>query len=146
MNGELITFGMEIGIRCGCGHHIYGIDEIVTPHGIQRGLGGQCAYCSLEAAALLNQNLISLQQAEEHSLYCSGCASHCDSCRRANICLRHAQQFQNLDGTILLLCPDCLKKAEQDKFFKKTLAVMLSPFVDYRRLPPNQRRYSNEDY
>ena len=137
---ELINFNQKIGVRCGCGHHIFNIEEIITQHGVQRGLGGQCPYCALEAAELLSQKLISLQQAEEMSLYCSKCASHCDGCRRNNICIRHTQQFENLDGSILVLCPDCLKNAEQDKFFKKTLDLMLAPFVDYNRLPPPTQR------
>jgi len=137
---ELITSNQRIGVCCGCGHHIFNVEEKVTQHGVQRGLGGQCSYCALEAAEYLNQNLISLQQAEEHSLYCSQCASYCDGCGRRNICIRHARPFQSLDSSVLLLCPDCLRMAEQDKFFKKTLAMMLAPFVDYNRLPPPTQR------
>jgi len=139
-NDELITYNQAKGIRPGCGHHIYTIDEVVTSESIRPGLGGLCPYCSLEAAELLNQNLVSLQQAQELSLYCSKCASHCDGCGRNNICSRHSQQFEDLDGRVILLCPDCMKKAEKDKFFKKTLNIMLSPFIDYRRLPPSQER------
>jgi len=143
---ELVTLNQKIGVRGGCGHHIFVIDEVINQNSVQRGLGGTCPYCSLEAAELLNQNLISLPQAEQMSLYCSRCASYCDGCRRGNICLRHAQQFQSLDGTILLLCPDCLRKAEQDKFFKRTLAMMLTPFVDYNRLPPPTQRSDPDGY
>ena len=142
-NNELITYNRPMGIRPGCGHHIYEIDEIVTPESVHHGLGGLCPYCSLEAAELLNQNLISLQQAEELSLYCSKCASHCDGCGRNNICVRHSQRFEGLDGKVILLCPGCMKKAEKDKFFKKTINIMLTPFIDYKRLPSSQER---DDY
>ena len=142
-NDELITYSQQKGIRTGCGHHIYKIDEVTTSESIHHGLGGLCPYCSLEAAELLNQNLISLQQAEELSLYCSKCASHCDGCGRNNICVRHSQRFEGLDGKVILLCPGCMKKAEKDKFFKKTINIMLTPFIDYKRLPSSQER---DDY
>jgi len=140
LNGELINYTKKEGVQLGCGHPVFVIDEVITENSAQSGVGGACPYCSLEAAELLSQKLISLQQAEEMSLYCSKCASHCDGCRRNNICIRHTQQFENLDGSILVLCPDCLKNAEQDKFFKKTLDLMLAPFVDYNRLPPPTQR------
>lgn len=143
---ECVTYDAKKGVPCGCGHSIFVINEITTPESTEIGLGGQCPYCSLEAAELLNQNLISLQQAEELSLFCSQCVSHCDGCRRNNICVRHTQQFEDLNGTVILLCPDCLQKAEQEKFFKKTLAVMLAPFVDYKRLPPPIQRNNHYDY
>jgi hypothetical protein len=140
-SNELVTLNQKIGVRAGCGHLIYAVDEVINQNSVRPVPDGTCTDCSFEAAELLNQNLISLPQAEQMSLYCSRCASHCDGCRRSNICVRHAQQFQSLNGTILLLCPSCLKKAEQDKFFEKTLALMLAPFVDYNRLPqPTQRR------
>lgn len=139
-NNELITYNQPKGIRPGCGHHIYTIDEVVTPESTCLGLGGLCPYCSLEAAELLNHNLISLQQAEEMSLFCSQCASHCDGCRRINICRRHSQQFKDLDGRVILLCPDCLKKADKERFFQKTLSILLAPFVDHKRLPSAQER------
>ena len=139
-DNEQVTHDFKKGTRLGCGHSIFTINQMVTPECTEIGLGGQCLDCSLEAAELYNKNLVSLQIAEAMSLFCSQCASHCDGCRRTNICLRHSQQFKDLDGRVILLCPDCLKKADKEKFFKKTLSIMLAPFVDYKRLPPSQRR------
>jgi len=143
---EIVTANQTKGIHCGCGHHIYRIDEVMTAESIHPGLGGQCPFCAAKATDLYNQNLISLQQAEEMSLHCSQCQSHCDLCRRNNVCARHTREFQQLDGTILLLCTECLAKAENDKFFKKTIAFMLYPFVDYRRLPPPKSTNPYEGY
>lgn len=145
-SGEIVTGIQKKGIHCGCGHHIYIIDRVVTAESIHPGLGGQCPFCVQETAELYNQNLISLQQVEEMSLYCSQCAGRCDICRRNNICVRHTRQFEVLDGSVLSLCPECQVKAENDKFFKKTIAFMLLPFVDYRRLPPPKRMNPYDGY
>jgi hypothetical protein len=136
MSGEQVTYDQKKGVRCGCQHNIFSIDEKVTPTGIQRGLGGTCVYCAAEAAELFKLNLISQQQAEQLSLYCSQCASHCDGCRRTDICRRHAQKFEDVDGKTILLCPACLKKANNEKIFNKTLAMLLLPFVEHKRKPP----------
>jgi len=133
-SNELITCDQTKGIRGGCGHDIVVIDEIVNPNSTHRGIGGRCSDCAAEAAEKRRLNLISQQEYEALQLFCSQCASHCDGCRRTDICWHHAQEFKDLDGKVLLLCPACLKKADHEKFFKKTLAIMLSPFVDHKRL------------
>lgn len=145
-SNEVVTLNQRKGVRTGCGHHIYTVDKITTEIWVQQGIGGVCHYCAQEAAQLLNQGVISIKQAEELSLYCSQCASQCDGCRRSNLCLRHSQRFEDWDGSVSFLCPDCLIKAENEKFFKKTLAVMLSPFIDHRRLPPPRQRRNHYDY
>ncbi len=135
--GELITLNQRKGIRCGCDHVIYSIE----PSGSLPGLGGQCRFCMLEAAQLLSQGIISLEQAEAMSLYCNRCAAAgCDGCG-INVCRRHIHQFINLDASVTYLCDKCIKQAERDKFFRKTLTIMLSPFVNYNRQPsPGERR------
>jgi hypothetical protein len=144
--GEIITANLNKGVRCGCGHHIYLIDMVVTPESIHRGLGGHCPICASKAMDLYNKNKISLQQAEASSLYCSLCASTCDICDGNNFCVRHTSKFNALDGSVLYLCPECLEKAKNDKFFKEAIAIMLLPFVDYRRLPPSKRKDSYDNY
>jgi len=145
-NNEIITANQRKGIRCGCGHHIYLIDEVLTHESIHPGLGGQCPHCAAKATDLYNKNQISLQQAEALSLYCSLCASKCDICGGNNFCARHTSKFKALDGSILNLCPECMDKAKNNKFFKETIAVLLLPFVDYRRLPPSKRIDSYDNY
>jgi hypothetical protein len=130
--GEIITSSQTIGVRYGCGHEEFAAYQAENNGGCRSG-PGQCYYCTLEAAALLSQHLITIQQAQAMQLYCPMCESHCDSCGRHSICVRHVTQFQNQDGTIVLLCPDCLKKAEEQKFFNDALAIILSPFVDRTR-------------
>jgi len=134
--GQLITLSRRKGIRCGCGHFIYSID----PDGRRAYLGGQCPYCALETAQLLKSGTINLEQAEAMSLYCDRCSSTCQGCG-TSLCRRHLRQFA-LDGTLTysFLCPDCLRQAEQDKFFKQALTIMFSPFLDYKRLPPLSER------
>jgi len=132
--GEIITFSRRKGIRCGCTHFVYSID----PDGHQAGLGGQCPSCTAQAAQLLNQGVITLDQAEAMSLYCTQCSARCVC--GASFCRRHIHQFVNLDNSVIYLCDECLKHAEQDKFFKQALTIMFSPFLDYKRLPPPAER------
>jgi hypothetical protein len=143
-DGELITCSEEKGVTLGCNHEIFSLHEKVTSTGIQLGLGGICVFCAADATKIVSLNLISPQQSQLLARYCSQCRSRCDGCRRTDVCQRHAQKFEDLDGKVLLLCPACLKKADHEKFFKKTLAVMLLPFVDHKRKPPTQSRDSYE--
>jgi len=133
--GELVTADYAIGKALRCGHHVYSVHQVVSEGGIQPGIGGACDFCRLEAAAAAARNLIPVQQIEELSLYCTLCASHCDGCGRNNICVRHTRQFQAADGRILVLCPDCLRQAESERFFKRALAVISAPFCEPMRLP-----------
>ena len=96
-SNEILTYIRTQGVRCGCGHYIYGVNRIVTDSCIKEGLGGACHYCSIEVAELLNQGLITARQAEALSLYCTACAGFCDRCRRSNLCLRHSQRFEDID-------------------------------------------------
>ena len=138
--GEVITISRKKGIRCGCSHFIYSIE----PEGSQAGLGGQCMGCSAQAAQLLNHGVITLDQAEAMSLYCSQCSARCDACG-TSVCRRHIHQFINLDNSVIYLCDECLKQAERDKFFKQALTIIVSPFLDDKRLPPpGERRGPNE--
>jgi len=139
--GEVRTISRKRGIQCGCLHIIYSVESSPT----QPGLGGQCPGCSAQAAQLLNQGVITLDQAEAMSLYCSQCSARCDVCG-TSVCRRHIHQFINLDNSVIYLCDECLKQAERDKFFKKTLTIMLAPFLDYKRLPPSRERKGPYDY
>lgn len=117
MQGEQITWDKKKGIRGACGHMIFAIDEKITDTGIQSGLGGICSDCAEESDGL--------------GLYCTACSSHCEGCGRKNICTRHTKLFKDINGQEHLLCPNCYKKADLERFFKKTLWVMLWPFLDH---------------
>lgn len=123
LTGEMVTCERGKGERCGCNHHVFSLEEVVTESGVHRGIGGACDDCSAEAKDLLKHNVISLHQAEQMALYCTQCASHCDECGRQNLCKRHTKSFTDADGQQQLLCPDCLAKAERKKFFKQTVSV-----------------------
>lgn len=133
LDEELITCEQRIGIRCGCGHLVYVIDEIRTENFTQPGVAGVCHECSKEAEENRKKGLITIQEAQAKSLYCTQCASHCDECGRRNLCVSHTHLFEDTDGKRMLLCPDCLKKAEAEKFFKKTLSILISPFIDEKQ-------------
>ncbi len=132
-NNEIVTIDEKKGVPLACGHDGYYADETVTPNGKRRGIGGVCPDCASEAGELLRKDAISIHQAEAMSRYCTQCASSCESCRRHNICIRHTREFQHPDGHVQILCPDCLKKAQEDKFFNSVLGAMLTPLIDNRQ-------------
>ena len=132
---ELTTANRRIGIRCGCGHLIYRIEQRVTPEAVEQGVGGACLDCTGEAEDLLKQGLISISQAEEMALYCTDCASHCQHCLRSNLCIRHTRIFQESATSHIPLCSVCYEKAQRQRFLKQTITTVLAPFIDQHRLP-----------
>jgi len=134
-NGELITHSNKKGIHCGCGHLIYTIES----NGQQPGLGSRCPICAAQAVQLLNRGDVTLDQAEAMSLCCSKCSARCEGCG-INVCRRHIHQFIGLDNSRAWLCDECVKQAERDKFFKQTLTIMFSPFLDDNSLPPPAKK------
>jgi hypothetical protein len=133
LQGEQVTWERKKGIQADCGHMIFGIHEEITETGIQRGLGGICDYCRAESEDTLG-------------LYCSQCTSHCDNCGKHNICVRHTRLFEDAAGQKRLLCPDCLAKAELDKFFKKTVLTLLWPFLDHNRTRNSEKGKNHYEY
>jgi len=131
LEGEQITWEKK-GVRGCCGHMIFAVNEKITDAGIQAGLGGVCPYCAEESAGL--------------GLYCSKCGSHCEGCGRNNVCTHHTRLFKDIDGNEQLLCPDCYKKADLERLFKKTLWVMLWPFLDHSRGSDFKNRRNYYDY
>jgi len=113
---ELVTTVKPIGIKCGCSHFIFQVDD----DGEKPGIGGQCFACLSEANLLLSQGIVDQHQADSMSLYCSKCASFCQGCKR-NVCLRHTQPFRLQNGELMLLCPVCYQKATEtlaDKIYR----------------------------
>jgi hypothetical protein len=131
LEGEQITWEKKKGVRGDCGHMIFAIDEKITVTGIQLGLGGVCFDCESEGKS---------------GCYCSQCASHCDGCGRNNVCVSHTRLFKDIDGKEYLLCPSCFKKADLERFFKKTLLVFLSPFIDHNPKSDFKNRRNYYDY
>lgn len=131
IQGELITGLRRYGAKAGCGHILYSIERIVTSNWIKEGLGGFCGDCTLEAAAKYLQGQIPLEQAQMLSLYCTACQGHqCNGCGRRDLCTRHSLAFEQAAGGDVYLCPACMEKARQEKFFRKTLEIMLLPFSE----------------
>ncbi|MFC1635728.1 hypothetical protein ACFL5Z_12885 [Planctomycetota bacterium] len=140
-SGRIITLSQRKGIRCGCLHVIYTIE----PDGQRPHLAGQCPLCTAKGAELLNKGHITLEQAEAMSLYCSSCGGFCEGCGRS-FCSRHVHRFVTLDARIAWLCAACIKPAEQDRFFRKVVALMISLFVDDKRPSSPRERDERHDY
>jgi len=132
---EVATLTERRGQRLGCGHVVFNIHEYVTPTGVYRGVGNQCPYCTAEAVSLLNENRITLPQAEAMSLCCSRCARSCHSCGRNNLCARHVGLVDAPDaGGSISLCVDCLATWKRRRLWHTVVAIILAPFVDRDRL------------
>jgi hypothetical protein len=136
-SGGLIRVQQKIGIRFGCGD--FGFQAI--PEGPIPGLGGQCPHCLNEAMLSLRLGLISAMQVNSLSLYCSNCASRCDSCGR-KLCRRHTSQYLDPSGQRILLCPDCLKHMQQDRAFQSALSIVFAPFISHNETNTQSPRRS----
>ena len=110
---ERIEFNQRRGVRAGCGHLIFSIDQLATP----------CPFCTLESAALLKQGLITQSQAEERSLFCVQCASFCMACFR-RICARHTRLYQCPDGRYIPLCVACHEQLTHKSLFGKLISLI----------------------
>jgi hypothetical protein len=145
-SGELITCIHIRGVRCGCcGRIVNSVHERITETGVLAGIGGVCGNCMREGNHLVRCNAISAFQAEAMALYCSQCASHCDSCGRHDICSRHARLFVDPAGQKQSLCPECLKKAEQKRLFAQTLNTM-AWFLSEDHSSPSKRHGEPDGY
>ncbi|HBG28988.1 MAG: hypothetical protein A2Y10_14800 [Planctomycetes bacterium GWF2_41_51] len=109
---ERLDFDKLHGILAGCSHFIYSIEQI----------GGKCFVCELESIELLKQNLITLSQAEERSLYCTQCASYCMACFK-RVCATHTKLFLCPNGIYIPLCWPCHEHATRS-FLDKLIAFI----------------------
>jgi len=107
-------------------------DGITSP-----GVEGACFICKQEAALLLAENSISLEDAYRLSLFDTGSGAQCQGCGRKDICIRHCRPFEDSAGTIANLCPECTQEAQHQKWFQSAVNMLLSPFADdVKKLPP----------
>ena len=98
------------------------------------GVGGACNFCKQDAIELLQANLISIQEAERHSLFDTNSAAQCAACGRRDLCIRHCRPFEKTDGTQLSLCPNCAKAAQREKWTSTAITLLLSPIIDEQKL------------
>ena len=157
-----ITFGKEEGvivdsqgnsktIRKKKGH-ILGSSLLVTSlnptvkDGITLpGVGGKCKNCLQEAALLLEANLISLEEAHRLSLFDTSSGSQCQACGR-RLCCKHCRPFEDSNGVVVNLCPECTEAAQRQKHFKKAVNLLLSPFMEeVKKLPPTETKGENSN-
>jgi len=132
--------------------HILGSGILVTNinptirDGIQlSGVGGACNYCKQEAVILLQQNFISIKEAERKSLFDTNSAAQCGACGRRDLCVRHCRPFEKADGTQVSLCPECTKAAQREKWTSTALTILLSPIIDEKKLLPRNTEEKHDD-
>jgi len=130
---EVITRTERLGQRLGCGHMVYNIHEYTTAIGVYRGLGGQCSFCTAQAAALLQENQITLPQAEAKSLYCSRCGRGCQACGRNNVCSRHVRLLEVPGSRPTSLCIGCLQPVKTGCLRRAVIATLSFLFLDRNR-------------
>jgi len=125
--------------------HILGTGRLITrlepsvKDGIPLpGVGGICGNCQNEALVMLQMGLISIQEAERRSLFDTDSGAQCQACGRKDLCIRHCRPFADINGQAINLCPECAQAAKREKLFKTSVAILISPIVDRKQLPPSQ--------
>jgi len=109
------------------------------------GVGGICFFCKQEAALLLEANLISLEEAHRLSLFDTSSGSQCQACGR-RLCCKHCRPFEDSNGVVVNLCPECTEAARHQKHFKKAVNLLLSPFMEeVKKLPPTETKGENSN-
>jgi hypothetical protein len=115
--------------------------------GIEKpGVGGICFKCNEEAAALYQTGLISFEEMQRCSLFDTTSAAQCQACGR-NVCIKHCRPFEDSNGNIANLCPECTEEAQHKKFFEKALKFLLMPFKSRTKTPSanpkGEKHYEN---
>ena len=135
--GQLIEGRDIFYLQLGCEHFVASIDRD-DRHPSAAGIGGSCPYCREELGKALKQGQATPADAERLSLFCTSCAAACEGCGRKSICSRHCLPFENSDGAILRLCPQCTVAAERQKLVSRILGSFLAPFIDDSETPNNE--------
>ena len=120
--GERVELNLQQGMRSGCDHFIYQPNPSARTQG--REIGGVCIFCQQESHGLLLNGMISKQQAEERSIFCSECSSYCLVCFRKNLCARHTQIFQSPDGRFIPVCPACFEQLNPNSLIARITSFL----------------------
>ena len=143
-NGNTTQIRQRQGHILGRGRLVTSLNPTIENGMVLPGVGGGCYACKKEAALLLEAGQISIEEAYRHALFDTGSAAQCDGCGRRDLCIHHCRPFQKADGTQLSLCPDCTRAAQREKWTAISLSILLSPFIDKKKLPPGTNGGKND--
>jgi hypothetical protein len=138
-NGNAARIRQEQAHILGSGRLVSSLNPTIEQGMLRAGVGGVCYVCKQEAGALLESGLITIEEAHGRALFDTDSAAQCDGCGRRDLCVRHCRPFQRSDGAQLSLCPDCTKVARREKWIATSLNILLSPFIDEKKLPPPEQ-------
>ncbi len=135
-NGNAISNRQSQGHILGSGILVSNLNPTIKDDIQLPGVGGVCHYCKQQSFLLLQENLISLEDAQRMSLFDSNSGSQCDGCGRKDLCTKHSRPYSNSDGQIISLCPDCTIAAEKSRQMSMVLNILLSPIIKTEKLLP----------
>jgi hypothetical protein len=123
--------------------HILGDGRLVTSveprveDGLERpGVEGLCRFCLAEAIPEFEAGVISREELQLRGLVSTGSLAQCNQCKRKDVCEHHCQSLERLDGSKPELCPNCREAAVREDRDRQSLYMLLSPFLERKRLPP----------
>jgi len=143
-NGNTTQIRQRQGHILGRGRLVTSLNPTTENGMVLPGVEGACYVCKKEIAPLLETGKISIEEAYRYVLFDTGSAAQCEGCGRRDCCIHHCRPFQKADGTQLSLCPDCTKVAQREKWTAISLSILLSPFIDEKRLPPGSNGGQND--
>lgn len=124
--------------------HLLGDGRLVTSleprveDGLKRpGVEGLCRFCLAEAIPEFEAGLISREELQLRALVSTGSLTQCEKCKRKDVCEHHCESLERLDGSESKLCPNCRETASREDRDRQSLYLLLSPFIDQKKLPPS---------
>ena len=124
--------------------HVLGDGLLVTSlqprveDGLQRpGVGRLCRFCLVEAIPEFEAGLISREELQLRSLVSTDSSAQCEKCNRKDVCERHCQSLERLDGSKPHLCPNCAEAAIREDQDRKSIYTLLAPWLKQKQLPPS---------
>lgn len=111
----------------------------------KRVIGGVCKYCREEALTLVKKHELRLDEVDLYSTYCNFCQRTCSSCNR-NTCKRHNLSFENPDGSISMLCPECQVTGSRQKLTHKFFGGIASFLLEHETTPPEKKPRPDNKY
>jgi hypothetical protein len=117
-NGDGREIIQEQSYRIGSGRIVNKVEDIA----------GICFLCEIVALKLLQDGLISIQEAHLRSMYDRNSAARCDVCGR-NTCSVHCRPAM-INNNIMNLCTLCLDQIQKQERRHKLVRWLLAPLID----------------
>ena len=135
-NGNTTRKRRRVGHLLGDGRLVTSLESRIEQGLYRPGVGGLCRFCLEEAIPEFEAGLISHEELQRRALFSTLSAAQCEGCGRTDICGRHCRPLARLDGTQARLCPACAEAATREDRDRQSLYMLLSPFLERKRLPP----------